>query len=205
MNHEQDQSHYPLVNTQKAIEHGHGNTGFTWIYSLIAWRFPIVSFVCLPGRVIWGGLLRVAIVLRDLRHSKPIWTPSQTGDVDRQTSSGRFSPSTTSTQFEQQGAGLDLQVPFFGEKKRGNKRGQLALNGDLHHSWLRLELIGRPYHWGVIVCYSYRTPVVTGRGLRKHQIRDRNLEQKTSISMYFCQYPLVIAMANQWFWCANQL
>ena len=120
--HEQDQSHYPLVNIQKAIEHGHGNSGFTWIYPLIAWWFPIVNFVCLPGRVIWGGLLRVSIVLRDLSHSKPIWTQSQTGHVDRQTSCDcRFSPSTTSTQFEQQGAGLDLQVPFFRGKEQQQK------------------------------------------------------------------------------------
>ena len=115
MNHEQDQSHYSLVNIQKAIEHGHGNSGF----------------VCLPGRVIWGGLLRVSFgptICPPWCHSKPIGTPSQTGDVDRQTSCDRFSPSTTSTQFEQQGAGLDLQVPsdfIFcnGEKNRGNKYG----------------------------------------------------------------------------------
>ena len=42
--HEQDQSHYPLVNIQKAIEHGHGNSGF----SLLENGWIVHSYVSLP-------------------------------------------------------------------------------------------------------------------------------------------------------------
>ena len=43
---------YPLVNVYIAIENGHGNSGFMWIYPLKMMIFHIVIYVSLPGRVI---------------------------------------------------------------------------------------------------------------------------------------------------------